>query len=91
MGHPARNRQRYLDASPIHQVEQIQRPVLLLHGLLDDVCPPESTDEWVEALRRADKTFEYQTYAGEPHDFLNRANQLDVYGRIERFLDWYLL
>ena len=70
MGHPARNRQRYLDASPIHQVEQIQRPVLLLHGLLDDVCPPASSDEWVEALRRADKAFEYQTYAGEPHGFL---------------------
>ena len=44
-----------------------------------------------DSLRRAGKTFEYKTYAGEPHGFLKRANQLDAYGRIERFLDWYLL
>jgi dipeptidyl aminopeptidase/acylaminoacyl peptidase len=91
VGHPARSRQVYLDASPIFQVENIQKPVLILHGLDDDICPPESTEEWVEALRRAGKTFEYKTYAGEPHGFLKRQNLLDVYTRMERFLDWYLL
>jgi dipeptidyl aminopeptidase/acylaminoacyl peptidase len=91
IGHPARNRAVYEAASPIAQVEQIERPVLILHGLDDDVCPPQSTEEWVEALRRAGKTFEYKTYAGEPHGFLKRANVLDVYARIERFLDWYLM
>jgi dipeptidyl aminopeptidase/acylaminoacyl peptidase len=46
---------------------------------------------WVEAMRRAGKAFEYKTYPGEPHGFLKRATQLDAYGRIERFLDWYLM
>jgi dipeptidyl aminopeptidase/acylaminoacyl peptidase len=91
LGHPARNRQVYAAASPILQVGQIQRPVLILHGLDDDVCPPQSSEEWVEALRRAGKTFEYKTYAGEPHGFLKRANLLDVCERIERFLDWHLM
>jgi dipeptidyl aminopeptidase/acylaminoacyl peptidase len=85
------NRQVYLDGSPIYQVENVQKPVLILHGLLDDVVPPQASEEWVEALRRAGKTFEYKTYADEPHGFLHRKNQLDAYGRIERFLDWYLL
>jgi dipeptidyl aminopeptidase/acylaminoacyl peptidase len=91
LGHPARNRQVYLNASPLHQVEQVQKPVLILHGLEDDVVPPQASEEWVEALRRAGKTFEYKTYAGEPHGFLKRANLHDVWSRIERFLDWYLL
>ena len=91
VGHPARKRQVYLDGSPIHQVENVQKPVLILHGLLDDVVPPQSSEEWVEALRRADKAFEYKTYAGEPHGFLKRETLLDAYGRIERFLDWYLM
>jgi dipeptidyl aminopeptidase/acylaminoacyl peptidase len=91
LGHPAKNRQVYVDASPIHQVDQVQKPVLIVHGLEDDVVPPEASEEWVEALRRAGKTFEYKTYAGEPHGFLKRENQLDVYRRIECFLDWYLL
>ncbi len=69
----------------------IQKPVLLLHCLDDDIVPPQSSEEWVEALRQAGKTFEYKTYAGEPHGFLKRENLLDVYTRVERFLDWYLL
>jgi dipeptidyl aminopeptidase/acylaminoacyl peptidase len=91
LGHPAEQRQVYRAGSPIYQVENIQKPVLILHGLEDDVVPPEASEEWVEALRRAGKTFEYKTYAGEPHGFLKRADQLDVYRRVERFLDWYLL
>lgn len=91
MGHPAGNPAGYRAASPIHQVEQIQKPLLILHGLLDDVVPPQAAEEWVEALRRADKSFEYKTYANEAHGFLRRATQLDAYARIERFLDWWLI
>jgi dipeptidyl aminopeptidase/acylaminoacyl peptidase len=91
LGHPARNRQIYLDGSPIYDVENIRKPVLILHGLEDDVVPPEASEEWVEALRRAGKTFEYKTYPGEPHGFLKRENLFDVWSRVERFLDWYLL
>ncbi|MCB9135517.1 MAG: S9 family peptidase [Anaerolineales bacterium] len=90
LGHPAKNRQKYIDGSPLFQVENVQKPVLVLHGLDDDVVPPEASEEWVDALRRAGKTFEYKTYAGEPHGFLMRKTQLDAFGRMERFLDWYL-
>ncbi len=91
MGHPAQNRQVYLDASPIYQVDTVQKPVLICHGLADDVVPPQASEEWTHALRQAGKTFEYKTYAGEGHGFLQRATQLDFYCRMQRFLDWYLL
>jgi dipeptidyl aminopeptidase/acylaminoacyl peptidase len=90
LGHPAKNRQVYMDGSPLYQVENVQKPVLILHGLDDDVVPPEASEEWVAALRKAGKTFEYKTYAGEPHGFLMRKTQLDAFERMERFLDWYL-
>jgi len=91
LGHPARNRLVYTKGSPIFEVERVQKPVLILHGLEDDIVPPEASEAWVEALRRAGKTYEYKTYAGEPHGFLRRTNRLDSYARIERFLDWYLM
>jgi dipeptidyl aminopeptidase/acylaminoacyl peptidase len=91
LGKPARNREAYIKGSPLLQVENVQKPVLILHGLADDVVPPQASEMWVEALRRAGKTFEYKTYASEPHGFLRRANLLDAYERIERFLDWYLM
>ncbi len=91
IGHPARNSQTYIDASPIYQTKNIEAPVLILHGLLDDIVPPESSEEWVEELKREGKTFEYKTYADEPHGFFKRETNLDVYARVERFLDWHLI
>ncbi|PKN90819.1 MAG: hypothetical protein CVU44_22360 [Chloroflexi bacterium HGW-Chloroflexi-6] len=91
LGHPAKNRAVYQAGSPIDDFHNIRKPVLLLHGLEDDVVPPEASEEIVHELKRLDKTYEYKTYPGEPHGFLMRATQLDVYERLERFLDWYLL
>ena len=91
LGHPAENWQTYRQGSPLYQVENIQKPMLILHGLEDTVVPPQASEELVEALKRHDKLFEYKTYAGEPHGFLRRANALDAFTRIERFLDWHLL
>jgi dipeptidyl aminopeptidase/acylaminoacyl peptidase len=91
LGHPSENLSIYLKGSPITEAKNVQKPVLILHGLLDTVVPPEASEEWVEALRREGKTFEYKTYDDEPHGFLRRENLYDVYERMERFLDWYLL
>ncbi len=91
LGHPAKNRPVYQAGSPITDASNVQKPMLILHGLLDDVVPPEASEEWVAALKREGKTYEYKTYDDEPHGFLRRDNQLDVFERIERFLDWYLL
>lgn len=91
LGHPARHLEIYRKGSPIAEADHVQKPMLILHGLLDTIVPPEASEEWVEALRRAGKTFEYKTYDDEPHGFLRRENRYDVYERVEKFLDWYLL
>jgi dipeptidyl aminopeptidase/acylaminoacyl peptidase len=91
LGHPADNTAFYLKGSPVTDVKNVQKPVLILHGLLDTIVPPEASEEWVEALTRHDKVFEYKTYDDEPHGFLRRENLQDAYERMEQFLDWYLL
>jgi dipeptidyl aminopeptidase/acylaminoacyl peptidase len=91
IGHPSANWDVFIGGSAIHQVDHIHSPLLLLHGLEDEVVAPQSSEELSEALRRHNKTFEYKTYAGEPHGFQKNATILDAYTRLERFLDWYLL
>jgi dipeptidyl aminopeptidase/acylaminoacyl peptidase len=91
LGKPSQNLAIYQRSSPIHAAANVRKPVLLLHGLRDDIVPPEASEEWARALRQAGKTFEYKTYAVEPHGFLHRENILDAWGRIDRFLDWYLM
>jgi dipeptidyl aminopeptidase/acylaminoacyl peptidase len=91
IGTPSAQPAAYREGSPILKVENIRKPLLILHGLDDTVVPPQASEELVEALRRAGKTFEYKTYAGEGHGFLHRAALADASMRIERFLDWYLM
>jgi dipeptidyl aminopeptidase/acylaminoacyl peptidase len=90
LGHPRDNWAVYRAASPVHEMANVRAPLLLIHGLEDDVVPPQASEEWAEALRRHDKTFEYVTYAGEPHGFLRYETEMDWMRRTERFFDWYL-
>lgn len=91
LDHPAKKRDIYEAGSCIRFVKDIQKPLLLFHGLDDRVVPTESSEEMVEELKKLGKTFEYKTYAGESHGFLKRKTRLDFYSRIETFLDWYLM
>lgn len=91
MGHPARNRAGYLAGSPIHDVEKIRHPLLIFHSDGDERVHPLQSEELVEALKRAGKTFEYYMYTGEEHGIFQDANQIHFYATMERFLDWYLM
>ncbi len=91
MPHPSEARQAYIDGSPIHRIDQLDVPILVAHGLLDERVNPAQSEELVEALRRLGKTYEYDTYPGEGHGFLSFGPQVDYYRRVERYLDWVLM
>ncbi len=91
MQHPAKNRAGYKAGSPVWKVSQIEKPLFIAHGLLDDRVHPLQSEELVENLKRHDKVFEYVTYSDEGHGFLRRKTKIDFYSRLERFFDWYLL
>jgi dipeptidyl aminopeptidase/acylaminoacyl peptidase len=91
MGHPSANREAYRAGIPIHDVDKIRYPMLIVHGDQDDRVHPEQSEQLVQALKRAGKTFEYVLYEDEGHGMLQRRNLLHFYGILERFLDWYLL
>jgi dipeptidyl aminopeptidase/acylaminoacyl peptidase len=91
MGHPAHNEDAYRAGSPILDVARIDRPLLICHGQEDQRVHPDQSEELVEELQRHDKAFEYFVYSGEGHGILHPDNIRHFYGRLERFLDWYLM
>ncbi|CAN5875310.1 hypothetical protein BH23ACT5_BH23ACT5_10170 [soil metagenome] len=91
MGHPSRARDAYRAGSPIHRLDQIERPILVAHGEKDDRVHPRQSEQLVRELSRLQKTFEYVTYPTEGHGLLRREPQLHFYRRLERFFDWYLM
>jgi dipeptidyl aminopeptidase/acylaminoacyl peptidase len=70
--------------SPIHQVDRIQAPLLVMHGANDPRVPVTETDEIVAHLRRRDHPVEYLRYAEKDHKISKLANRVDSYkdGRV---------
>jgi dipeptidyl aminopeptidase/acylaminoacyl peptidase len=82
----------YRERSPIHHVDDLNCPVLLLQGLEDVIVPPAQAEIIVEALRRKGLPFAYLAFEGEQHGFRKARNiiraqeaELYFYGRVWGF------
>jgi dipeptidyl aminopeptidase/acylaminoacyl peptidase len=59
----------YRARSPIHSVDQLSCPMLLLQGAQDEVVPPAQAEIMVEALERNGLPYAYLLFEGEQHGF----------------------
>ena len=87
----ARNRQTYLDASPITRLRPDAPPFFVLHGQDDSIIPVPEGREFVEALRTVSTS--PVAYAEVPHaqhafDFFGSPRGHYTGQAIERFLSW---
>jgi len=85
-------RQRYVERSPIHFVDQITCPVLLFQGLDDTIIPPEQSKMMFDRLREGGVATAYVTFEGEAHGFVQSENikralevELYFYSRVFKF------
>ncbi|HBG73907.1 MAG: peptidase [Chloroflexi bacterium GWB2_49_20] len=77
-------RELYRQRSPIHFIEQISAPILLLQGSEDMVVPPIQSERMYQALNAKGLPVAYVTFAGEQHGFRNsesikRALEVELY------------
>ena len=66
----------YIERSPIHHVEKLSCPMLILQGLLDTVVPPQQAEVMVDALKKRGLPYAYLAFADEGHGFRNAASQI---------------
>ena len=81
---PWKNPELYRRNSPTALVDQINAPVLLIHGDADFIRLSQA-QQMFAGLYRQNKTAELVTYFGEGHIVSSPANLRDMYRRI---LDW---
>jgi dipeptidyl aminopeptidase/acylaminoacyl peptidase len=79
-----RERQLYIERSPIHAVDKFSAPVIFFQGEEDKVVPPNQAEMMVAALKRKQLPFGYFLFAGEQHGFrkattIKRALDAELY------------
>jgi dipeptidyl aminopeptidase/acylaminoacyl peptidase len=85
-------KETYVERSPIHHTELLDRPMILFQGLDDKVVPPEQAEMMASALRERGVPFAYLAFEGEQHGFRSAATivrvaeaELWFYGRVLGF------
>ena len=76
--------------SPIHRVDRITAPLMVLHGARDPRVPVSEADQVVAAVRAQGGEVEYLRYEDEGHGIVRRANRLEAYPRVAAFLERHL-
>ena len=64
----------YRARSPVHFVDRLERPLLLLQGLDDEVVPPEQAEMMTAVLERKGVPYAYLAFEGEGHGFRRKEN-----------------
>jgi dipeptidyl aminopeptidase/acylaminoacyl peptidase len=89
-GSPEERPHVYAVSNTLARLRNITTPLLVMHGEADVRAPYRQYLLAVDTLKLLGKTFESRSYPGEPHGFRNPANRIDMYHRLEAFLDRHL-
>ena len=92
LGFPDKNPEAYKRSSPIFYADKLQKPLLILHGLVDDNVHAQDSLQLIEKLIRLEKTqyFEAMLYPSENHGFTRPTSWADEYERILTFFEKHL-
>jgi dipeptidyl aminopeptidase/acylaminoacyl peptidase len=75
--------------SPLYNVAKIRCPVFIAHGGQDFIVPISNATRMRDALQGAHKVVEFFYKAEEGHGFDLDANEIELFGQVERFLQKY--
>jgi dipeptidyl aminopeptidase/acylaminoacyl peptidase len=82
--------QRFDDVSPLKRANEIQAPVLLVHGELDRRVPIAHAEKMKDALEKYGKKVEWLTFDDEAHGIYYIRNEIKYYNKLLEFLDRYI-
>jgi dipeptidyl aminopeptidase/acylaminoacyl peptidase len=92
LGFPDKNPEAYKRSSPITYADKLSRPLLILHGMVDDNVHFQDSAQLIDKLIKLGKSeyFEVMFYPNENHSFTKPESWTDEYERILRFFDAHL-
>ena len=89
-GDPDTERELLRDLSPIHRIDQVRAPTIVLHGANDTNVPVVEAEQVVENLRQRNIPVEYVLFPDEGHGFRKTANRIRATTAVVDWFDKYL-
>jgi len=89
-GDPDSQAELLRDLSPIHKVDRVQAPTIVLHGANDTNVPVVEAEQVVESLERRGVPVKYVLFPDEGHGFRKTENRITSTTEIVRWFDEYL-
>ncbi len=89
-GDPATEAEMLRRLSPIHKIDRVRTPTLVLHGANDTNVPVVEADQVVENLKRRGVPVEYVLFPDEGHGFRKTPNRIRSTVAIVRWFEKYL-
>ncbi len=90
VGDPVKDAAQFQATSPLRQAARITQPVLLAYGGVDRRVPINHGTEFRNAVMKTNKNVEWVEYSEEGHGWALEKNNIDFWGRVERFLDRHI-
>lgn len=87
MGDPDVDKELLKEVSPLFHVNNIKKPLFVVHGARDPRVPQNEADQIVNALRAKNLEVKYMLKENEGHGYHNEENILEMYSEIEKFLE----
>jgi dipeptidyl aminopeptidase/acylaminoacyl peptidase len=84
-GDPATEAQMLQSLSPIHKVDRVKTPLIVLHGANDTNVPVIEAEQVVESLKRRNVPIEYVLFPDEGHGWRKTPNRVKSVLAITRF------
>jgi dipeptidyl aminopeptidase/acylaminoacyl peptidase len=90
VGDPVKEKDMLDSRSPLHHVERIRAPLLIVHGANDVRVKASESEQMVAAMRAAGKPVEYFLYPDEGHRQWRPENKFHFFAKAEEFLARHL-
>jgi dipeptidyl aminopeptidase/acylaminoacyl peptidase len=90
VGDPKKDSPALNAISPVHLVDRIKGPVLIIHGRDDPAVPYNQARLLVSALEKAGKPHELMAKYNEQHGLRDFNNRIEMYRQVEAFLQKHL-
>ena len=90
IGDPQADRAFLQETSPLFHADKIRKPLIVIQGANDPRVLRSESDDIVAAVKKNGVPVEYVVFDNEGHGFTKKANQIQGWSAILKFLDKYL-